>query len=193
MLFIYKASINNNSHSDNPAPRTSKSLTRPKQAPLAAVRPSSSSTKVGPTISRPVSTTVVNKKPTASATASASGSKTSIGKKLKIPNVDERLVEFIMDEIVDSGHTVQFDHIAGQEKAKQALNELVILPALNPEVNQNEHAKFLPKYCWLSIWLLLREGYVKRTVIKRNCDNCLYNIRIFRYMIQNLKKCSSKG
>jgi spastin len=45
-----------------------------------------------------------------------------------------------MDEIVDSGHTVQFDHIAGQEKAKQALNELVILPALNPEVNQNEHA-----------------------------------------------------
>ena len=179
MLFIYKASINNNnnSHSDNPAPRTSKSLTRPKQAPLAAVRPSSSSTKVGPTISRPVSTTVVNKKPTASAsaTASASGSKTSIGKKLKIPNVDERLVEFIMDEIVDSGHTVQFDHIAGQEKAKQALNELVILPALNPEVNQNEHAKFLLKYCWLSIWLLLQSVSVmwREQLSSENCDNCL--------------------
>lgn len=39
-----------------------------------------------------------------------------------------------MDEIVDHGQNVKFSDIAGQKKAKQALNELVILPALNPEL-----------------------------------------------------------
>lgn len=33
-----------------------------------------------------------------------------------------------------SGAAVQFDDIAGQELAKQALQEIVILPALRPEV-----------------------------------------------------------
>ena len=47
----------------------------------------------------------------------------------------DRLVEFILDERVDSGQTTKFSDIAGQDKAKQALQELVILPALNPQVN----------------------------------------------------------
>lgn len=57
-----------------------------------------------------------------------------VSKKLKIPNVDEKLISVILDEIVDQGQNVKFSDIAGQDKAKQALNELVILPALNPEV-----------------------------------------------------------
>lgn len=68
------------------------------------------------------------------ANSSTPNSKVSLSKKLKIPNVEEKLVEFIMDEIVDHGQNVKFSDIAGQSKAKQALNELVILPALNPEL-----------------------------------------------------------
>ena len=37
--------------------------------------------------------------------------KVGIGKKLKIPNVEDKLVEFILDEIVDSGQHVKFSDI----------------------------------------------------------------------------------
>lgn len=49
-------------------------------------------------------------------------------------NVDSNLANFIMNEIVDNGTAVKFDDIAGQELAKQALQEIVILPSLRPEV-----------------------------------------------------------
>uniref|UniRef100_A0A671RQ83 microtubule-severing ATPase n=1 Tax=Sinocyclocheilus anshuiensis TaxID=1608454 RepID=A0A671RQ83_9TELE len=49
-------------------------------------------------------------------------------------NVDSKLASLILNEIVDSGAAVQFDDIAGQELAKQALQEIVILPALRPEL-----------------------------------------------------------
>lgn len=122
--------------SNNPSvPRTSASSNIIPKQPTA--RPTSTGARLPAASSRPSSTSIA-KKPSATSNAkqpaAAANSKTSISKKLKIPNVDDRLVEFILDEIVDSGHTVQFDNIAGQEKAKQALNELVILPALNPEL-----------------------------------------------------------
>ncbi|XP_048863472.1 spastin-like isoform X2 [Brienomyrus brachyistius] len=49
-------------------------------------------------------------------------------------NVDSRLANLILNEIVDSGSSVHFEDIAGQELAKQALQEIVILPALRPEL-----------------------------------------------------------
>uniref|UniRef100_A0A3Q3FQQ5 Fidgetin-like protein 1 n=1 Tax=Labrus bergylta TaxID=56723 RepID=A0A3Q3FQQ5_9LABR len=49
-------------------------------------------------------------------------------------NVDSKLANLILNEIVDSGASVSFDDIAGQELAKQALQEIVILPALRPEL-----------------------------------------------------------
>lgn len=77
-------------------------------------------------------------------------------------NVDSKLANLILNEIVDryleisfqvdiftslrlllktflgtiprSGASVSFEDIAGQELAKQALQEIVILPALRPEV-----------------------------------------------------------
>ncbi|XP_030635672.1 spastin isoform X2 [Chanos chanos] len=49
-------------------------------------------------------------------------------------NVDSKLANLILNEIVDSGSMVHFDDIAGQELAKQALQEIVILPALRPEL-----------------------------------------------------------
>uniref|UniRef100_A0A8C1W642 Spastin n=1 Tax=Cyprinus carpio TaxID=7962 RepID=A0A8C1W642_CYPCA len=51
-----------------------------------------------------------------------------------LKNVDSKLANLILNEIVDSGAAVQFDDIAGQELAKQALQEIVILPALRPEL-----------------------------------------------------------
>ncbi|XP_022108920.1 spastin-like isoform X2 [Acanthaster planci] len=52
----------------------------------------------------------------------------------KIKNVDSKLAHRILDEIMDSGLPVKFDDIAGQEVAKQALEEIVILPSLRPEL-----------------------------------------------------------
>ncbi|XP_070834231.1 spastin-like [Chaetodon trifascialis] len=49
-------------------------------------------------------------------------------------NVDSKLANLIMNEIVDSGTSVSFEDVAGQELAKQALQEIVILPALRPEL-----------------------------------------------------------
>ncbi|XP_024153568.1 spastin [Oryzias melastigma] len=49
-------------------------------------------------------------------------------------NVDSKLANLIMNEIVDRGSSVRFDDIAGQALAKQALQEIVILPALRPEL-----------------------------------------------------------
>ncbi|XP_053333179.1 spastin isoform X2 [Clarias gariepinus] len=49
-------------------------------------------------------------------------------------NVDSKLANLILNEIVDSGSTVRFDDVAGQDLAKQALQEIVILPALRPEL-----------------------------------------------------------
>ncbi|KAK7165825.1 hypothetical protein R3I93_005795 [Phoxinus phoxinus] len=49
-------------------------------------------------------------------------------------NVDSKLADLILNDIVDSGAAVQFNDIAGQDLAKQALQEIVILPALRPEL-----------------------------------------------------------
>ncbi|CAL8334234.1 unnamed protein product [Lota lota] len=49
-------------------------------------------------------------------------------------NVDPKMADLILNEVVHSGVSVRFDDIAGQEVAKQALQEIVILPALRPEL-----------------------------------------------------------
>ncbi|XP_042357891.1 spastin-like [Plectropomus leopardus] len=49
-------------------------------------------------------------------------------------NVDSKLANLILNEIVDSGASISFEDIAGQDLAKQALQEIVILPALRPEL-----------------------------------------------------------
>lgn len=51
-----------------------------------------------------------------------------------LKNVDGKLANLILNEIVDNGSSVRFEDIAGQDLAKQALQEIVILPALRPEL-----------------------------------------------------------
>ncbi|XP_018412569.1 PREDICTED: spastin [Nanorana parkeri] len=51
-----------------------------------------------------------------------------------LKNVDSNLANLILNEIVDSGPSVKFTDIAGQELAKQALQEIVILPSIRPEL-----------------------------------------------------------
>ncbi|XP_069395220.1 spastin isoform X2 [Paralichthys olivaceus] len=92
--------------------------------PSSAVRPPSRSTdaKVTPRVGR-----AQNGKPTAV--------KQPPKRDLKnFKNVDSKLANLILNEIVDSGASVSFEDIAGQDLAKQALQEIVILPALRPEL-----------------------------------------------------------
>ncbi|CAF0772037.1 unnamed protein product [Brachionus calyciflorus] len=89
---------------------------------LSQVRPSSS-------VSRPVSTN----KNLVDPNNNSNSDKVQLKDLLKIPNVDRKMVEVILDEIVDKKN-VKFSDIIGQKKAKQALQETVILPSLNPEL-----------------------------------------------------------
>ncbi|KAH3868628.1 hypothetical protein DPMN_031779 [Dreissena polymorpha] len=54
-------------------------------------------------------------------------------KNLKLKGIDKDLAEKIINEIIDSGPQVTSQDIVGQEKAKTALHEIVVLPALNPQ------------------------------------------------------------
>jgi len=51
-----------------------------------------------------------------------------------LKNVDSKLANIILNEIFDAGTGVTFDDVAGQQTAKQALQEIVILPSLRPEL-----------------------------------------------------------
>ncbi|XP_055763466.1 spastin-like isoform X2 [Salvelinus fontinalis] len=71
-------------------------------------------------------------KPTTTTPTSMSPLKNRDMKNLK--NVDSKLANLILSEVIDSGSSVRFEDVAGQELAKQALQEIVILPALRPEL-----------------------------------------------------------
>ncbi|XP_037911724.1 spastin isoform X1 [Hermetia illucens] len=53
---------------------------------------------------------------------------------INVKGVEPKLVQIILDEIVEGGAKVEWSDIAGQETAKQALQEMVILPSVRPEL-----------------------------------------------------------
>lgn len=53
---------------------------------------------------------------------------------MSVKGVEQKLVQLILDEIVEGGAKVEWTDIAGQEVAKQALQEMVILPSVRPEL-----------------------------------------------------------
>ncbi|XP_065722538.2 spastin isoform X2 [Drosophila suzukii] len=62
---------------------------------------------------------------------SGSGSNTPV---VSVKGVEQKLVQLILDEIVEGGAKVEWTDIAGQDVAKQALQEMVILPSVRPEL-----------------------------------------------------------
>lgn len=52
----------------------------------------------------------------------------------KLKNIDTSHAKLILDEVVENGKNVIFDDIGGMANAKQVLREIVILPALRPEL-----------------------------------------------------------
>ncbi|XP_015037384.2 spastin isoform X2 [Drosophila pseudoobscura] len=65
------------------------------------------------------------------ASGSGSGASTPV---VTVKGVEQKLVQLILDEIVEGGAKVEWTDIAGQEVAKQALQEMVILPSVRPEL-----------------------------------------------------------
>ncbi|KAM4603661.1 spastin [Polymixia lowei] len=129
------------------------SLPRPKHTPKTSSSSSSSSTSGGhaghqrsPNLSRPSSAHVHRPATQNSSSKGKTGNRqnvkpstptsTPVKKKdmKNLKNVDSKLANLILNEIVDSGSSVRFEDIAGQDLAKQALQEIVILPALRPEL-----------------------------------------------------------
>ncbi|KAF9129669.1 hypothetical protein BGX30_013854 [Mortierella sp. GBA39] len=71
--------------------------------------------------------------------ATASGGQNSVltetkNKISRLKNIDSKLANMILNEVMIDGATVTWDDIAGLAFAKQALKEIVILPALRPEL-----------------------------------------------------------
>ncbi|XP_035720861.1 spastin-like isoform X1 [Vespa mandarinia] len=70
----------------------------------------------------------------ATPTTSNSNRSTPTRKVPLLKGVDPKLAQVILDEILEGGTAIQWEDIAGQETAKQALQEMVILPSLRPEL-----------------------------------------------------------
>lgn len=51
-----------------------------------------------------------------------------------LKTIDSKIAEKILDEVVQNSPDVTFDDIAGMDNAKRILQEIVILPALRPEL-----------------------------------------------------------
>ena len=49
-------------------------------------------------------------------------------------NIEPKMVELIMNEIMDAGQKVEWDDIAGLDFAKAAVKEIVIYPLLRPDL-----------------------------------------------------------
>uniref|UniRef100_A0A8C7RSQ2 Spastin n=1 Tax=Oncorhynchus mykiss TaxID=8022 RepID=A0A8C7RSQ2_ONCMY len=122
---------------DSLTTHSSHSLPRPKHTPKKTLPTGHGGLQRSPSFIGPSSSHThktgnrQNCKPTTTPTSMSPLKKRDM-KNLK--NVDSKLANLILSEIIDSGSSVRFEDVAGQELAKQALQEIVILPALRPEL-----------------------------------------------------------
>uniref|UniRef100_A0A667WG37 microtubule-severing ATPase n=1 Tax=Myripristis murdjan TaxID=586833 RepID=A0A667WG37_9TELE len=114
------------------------SLPRPKHAPKTSSSSSSCSSSSGGVAAHQRSPHLSRPGRAGGRQNGRASSPTSTPQKKKelknLRNVDSKLASLILNEIVDSGSLVRFEDVAGQDLAKQALQEIVILPALRPEL-----------------------------------------------------------
>ncbi|XP_015511618.1 spastin isoform X2 [Neodiprion lecontei] len=96
------------------------------------IKPSSTPPSVKRQFSVPSNGSPVRRPGTPGGSGSNRGTPT---RKASMPKgIDPKLAQVILDEILEGGTAVQWEDIAGQETAKQALQEMVILPSLRPEL-----------------------------------------------------------
>ncbi|KAL1487994.1 hypothetical protein ABEB36_015374 [Hypothenemus hampei] len=124
----------------------SKSQTLPRSmgsraAPVQPVRPFNKVSSTPPAVKKQLSIPGTVSSParrmtnnTNSNSAGVSGRSGVKGRSANLKGVDPKLAQCILDEIVEGGPQIQWDDIVGQETAKQALQEMVILPSLRPEL-----------------------------------------------------------
>ncbi|XP_011309426.1 spastin isoform X1 [Fopius arisanus] len=97
----------------------------------APLKPSSTPPSIRRQLSIPGSSSPIRRPGTPGATSSARGTPRKVP---LLKGVDPKLAQVILDEILEGSAAVQWEDIAGQEVAKQALQEMVILPSLRPEL-----------------------------------------------------------
>ncbi|XP_044069166.1 spastin-like isoform X2 [Siniperca chuatsi] len=137
-LALLEATLASKRRSD-PQKTSNHALPQPKPAPKShpAVRGVSTNTRPTPAVrppSRPADPKVTPRGGKAQNGKPAAVKQPPKKDMKNFKNVDSKLANLILNEIVDSGASISFDDIAGQELAKQALQEIVILPALRPEL-----------------------------------------------------------
>ncbi|KAJ0005028.1 hypothetical protein NQD34_011242 [Periophthalmus magnuspinnatus] len=137
-LVLLETTLASKQRSDSQRTSASFFSTQPKPAPKSQPAPRSTLSNIRPsTTVRPTSRTNDFKvtPTTAKSNGRTAAMKPPVKRDMKIfKNVDSKLANLILNEIIDSGAAVSFEDIAGQELAKQALQEIVILPALRPEL-----------------------------------------------------------
>lgn len=52
----------------------------------------------------------------------------------RLKNIDPKMVQLILSEIMDSGDTISWEDIAGLEFAKNSIQEAVVWPMLRPDI-----------------------------------------------------------
>jgi len=120
----------------------SKSQTLPRSmgsrtAPVQPVRPFNKLSSTPPAIKKQLSIPgngSNSPRRTVGPSTPTSGKASIVKKSSALRGVDPKLAQNILDEIVEGGSPVQWDDIVGQETAKQALQEMIILPSLRPEL-----------------------------------------------------------
>ncbi|XP_017890071.1 spastin isoform X2 [Ceratina calcarata] len=99
---------------------------------VTPIKPSSTPPSVKRQLSVPGNGSPIRRPGTPTASNSNRGTPTRKAPILK--GIDPKLAQVILDEILEGGTAVHWEDIAGQDTAKQALQEMVILPSLRPEL-----------------------------------------------------------